>query len=149
MKSVSYIQNLAPYARCSSLSKRKQAQPDGTVYVYPKTHARSDIGMVPYVQPDHDAEGWLCSDGKRVQPMCREHADEVMKEYHLKLGDASWHFEELWPTDEQFPDQKMEILRREPGTGEFELVEISVPNFGSIHERVEVVKRKKTKGEMK
>jgi len=42
---------------------------------------------------DHAAQGWLRSpDGRRIQPMCEAHAQEVVREYAEKLDEA-WTFD--------------------------------------------------------
>ena len=43
---------------------------------------------------DHEADGWIVSpEGRRISPMCRQQAREVIAEYAMKLGEA-WTFEE-------------------------------------------------------
>ena len=42
---------------------------------------------------DHFAEGWLrAPDGRKISPMCRHHAQEVIDEYQAKLGET-WAFD--------------------------------------------------------
>ena len=65
----SYTRNVPPYAVCQTETTNKR----------------------------HDAEGWLCSGGKRISLFCRKHAEACIDEYRKKLGDTSWHFEEQWP----------------------------------------------------
>ena len=35
----------------------------------------------------HFADGWLTSEGRRIQPMCGEHGQAVVDEYAEKLGE--------------------------------------------------------------
>ena len=44
-------------------------------------------------QQPHAATGWLCApDGRRIDPMCSEHAQPIIDEYRTKLNEH-WFFQ--------------------------------------------------------